>query len=126
MLAIAVGLVSHSYALTSLFPYVGYMVQNLGVTDDKDEAGQSMLAHSKLLYVSISTEKKQGREGGRRSAEYVRSDDYRLRTLNLYPRSLDAYYVRYRILCLRDNEWRISVRKRRAFCCFIWVVEGVS
>eukprot|EP00752_Nemacystus_decipiens_P011395 g10122.t1 len=39
MLAIAVGPVSHSYALTSLFPYVGYMVQSLGVTDDKDEAG---------------------------------------------------------------------------------------
>ncbi|CAM9579188.1 unnamed protein product [Ectocarpus fasciculatus] len=39
MLAIAIGLVSHSYALTSLFPYVGYMVQHLGVTDDKDEAG---------------------------------------------------------------------------------------
>lgn len=47
MLAIAVGLVSHAYALTSLFPYVGYMVQSLGVTDDKDEAGQSMLAHSR-------------------------------------------------------------------------------
>ncbi|CAM9128529.1 unnamed protein product, partial [Hapterophycus canaliculatus] len=39
MLAIAIGLVSHSYALTSLFPYVGYMVQHLGVTHDKDEAG---------------------------------------------------------------------------------------
>lgn len=43
MIAIAVGLVSHSYALTSLFPYVGYMVQSLGITDDKDEAGQSVL-----------------------------------------------------------------------------------
>lgn len=49
MLAIAIGLVSHSYALTSLFPYVGYMVQSLGVTDDKDEAGQSMLARLKLV-----------------------------------------------------------------------------
>ncbi|CAN0223141.1 unnamed protein product [Pylaiella littoralis] len=39
MLAIAIGLVSHSYSLTNLFPYVGYMVQHLGVTDDKDEAG---------------------------------------------------------------------------------------
>ncbi|CAN0142038.1 unnamed protein product [Ascophyllum nodosum] len=39
MLAIATGLVSHSYALSSLFPYIGYMVQYLGVTDDKDEAG---------------------------------------------------------------------------------------
>ena len=40
MAAIAIGLVAHSYALTSLFPYVGYMVQFLGVTDDKDEAGK--------------------------------------------------------------------------------------
>lgn len=40
MLAISIGLVGHSYALTSLFPYVGYMVEHLGVTDDKDEAGQ--------------------------------------------------------------------------------------
>ncbi|CAB1117720.1 unnamed protein product [Ectocarpus sp. CCAP 1310/34] len=39
MLALAIGLVSHSYSLSSLFPYVGYMVQHLGVTDDKDEAG---------------------------------------------------------------------------------------
>lgn len=46
MLAIAVVLVSHSYALTSLFPYVGYMVQSLGISDDKDEAGQSVLAYS--------------------------------------------------------------------------------
>eukprot|EP00752_Nemacystus_decipiens_P011400 g10125.t2 len=39
MLAIAIGLVSHSYSLSSLFPYVGYMVQQLGVAGDKDEAG---------------------------------------------------------------------------------------
>ena len=43
MLAIAIGLVSHSYSLCSLFPYVGYMVQQLGVAEDKDEAGQSVL-----------------------------------------------------------------------------------
>ncbi len=43
MLAIAVGLISHSYSLSNLFPYVGYMVQHLGVTDDKDEAGQSLV-----------------------------------------------------------------------------------
>ncbi len=42
MLAISIGLVSHSYALSSLFPYVGVMVQHLGVTDNKDEAGQSV------------------------------------------------------------------------------------
>lgn len=41
MLAISIGLVSHSYVLTSLFPYVGSMVQHLGVTDNKDEAGES-------------------------------------------------------------------------------------
>lgn len=40
MLAISMGLISHGYVLTSLFPYVGYMVQHLGVTDDKDEAGK--------------------------------------------------------------------------------------
>lgn len=40
MVAISTGLVAHSYALSSLFPYVGYMVQHLGVTDDKDEAGK--------------------------------------------------------------------------------------
>lgn len=40
MLAIAIGLISHSYSLSSLFPYVGYMVQQLGVADDKDEAGE--------------------------------------------------------------------------------------
>ncbi|CAB1117719.1 unnamed protein product [Ectocarpus sp. CCAP 1310/34] len=39
MLALAIGLVSHSYSFSSLFPYVGYMVQHLGVTDDRDEAG---------------------------------------------------------------------------------------
>ncbi|CAM9302492.1 unnamed protein product, partial [Ectocarpus sp. 8 AP-2014] len=39
MLALAIGLVSHSYSLSSLFPYVGFMVQHLGVADDKDEAG---------------------------------------------------------------------------------------
>lgn len=40
MVAIATCLVAHAYALRSLFPYVGYMVQHLGVTDDKDEAGK--------------------------------------------------------------------------------------
>lgn len=58
MLSIAVGLVSHSYALTSLFPYVGYMVQSLGVTDDKDKSGQSLFAHSNCTYMRISRWKK--------------------------------------------------------------------
>lgn len=40
MVVIATCLVAHAYALRSLFPYVGYMVQHLGVTDDKDEAGK--------------------------------------------------------------------------------------
>lgn len=44
MLAIAIGLISHSYSLSSLFPYVGFMVQQLGVAQDKDEAGQSAFA----------------------------------------------------------------------------------
>ncbi|CAN0113599.1 unnamed protein product [Ectocarpus sp. 12 AP-2014] len=39
MLAMATGLVSHSYTVTSLFPYVGYMVEHLGVAGDKDQAG---------------------------------------------------------------------------------------
>lgn len=41
MIAISTGLISHSYALTNLFPYVGFMVQGMGVTDDKDKAGES-------------------------------------------------------------------------------------
>lgn len=48
MLAIAIGLVSHSYSLSSLFPYVGYMVQQLGVAEDKDEAGQSVFVYQRL------------------------------------------------------------------------------
>lgn len=58
MLAIAVGLLSHFYALTSLFPYAGYMVQSLGVTTDKDEAGQSLLDYplcSVRLCIYLST-----------------------------------------------------------------------
>lgn len=59
MLAIAVGLLSHFYALTSLFPYAGYMVQSLGVTTDKDEAGQSLLGYPlcsvRLLCIYLST-----------------------------------------------------------------------
>ena len=40
MVAIAMCLLAHAYALCSLFPYVGYMVRFLGATDDKDEAGK--------------------------------------------------------------------------------------
>ncbi|CAN0535105.1 unnamed protein product, partial [Laminaria digitata] len=40
MVAIAICLVTAMYTLSSLFPYAGYMVQHLGVTDDKDEAGK--------------------------------------------------------------------------------------
>lgn len=64
MLAIAVVLVSHSYALTSLFPYVGYMVQSLGISDDKDEAGQSVLAYSLGYPHNICTKKEGKRERG--------------------------------------------------------------
>ena len=49
MVAISMGLVVHSYALTNLFPYVGYMVQSLGVTDDKDEAGKLKRAFGMML-----------------------------------------------------------------------------
>lgn len=40
MVAIAICLVTVAYALCNLFPYGGYMVQYLGVADDKDEAGK--------------------------------------------------------------------------------------
>ncbi|CAM9181363.1 unnamed protein product [Choristocarpus tenellus] len=39
MLVISWALLSHSFALSSLFPYVGYMVQDIGVARSKDEAG---------------------------------------------------------------------------------------
>lgn len=39
MLAISIGLISHSYCFPSLDPYVGYIAQHLGVTD-KDETVQ--------------------------------------------------------------------------------------
>lgn len=51
MLAIATGLISHSYCLSSLFPYVGYMVQHIGVTDDKDEAGELLALSSAVLFL---------------------------------------------------------------------------
>lgn len=66
ILAIAIGLVSHSYALTSLFPYAGYMVQQLGATDDKDKSGQSTLAHLSRIhkhYYICSTGKGEGQDG---------------------------------------------------------------
>ena len=77
MLAIAVGLLSHFYALTSLFPYAGYMVQSLGVTTDKDEAGQSLLGYplcsvsAVYLFIHITsalTKKGTGEGEGRCSA----------------------------------------------------------
>lgn len=40
MMAMAIGLTSHSFCLTNLFPYAGYMVRHMGVTDDKDAAGE--------------------------------------------------------------------------------------
>ncbi|CAM9273108.1 unnamed protein product [Choristocarpus tenellus] len=39
MLVISWALLSHSFALSSLFPYVGYMVQDIGIARSKDEAG---------------------------------------------------------------------------------------
>ena len=46
MLAMTTGLVSHSYTVTSLFPYAGYMVEHLGVAEDKDQAGTYSLPDS--------------------------------------------------------------------------------
>ena len=40
MVAIALCLVTVAYALCNLFPYAGYMVRQLGATDDKDESGE--------------------------------------------------------------------------------------
>ena len=40
MVAISLCLVTVAYSICNLFPYAGYMVQHLGVTDDKDEAGK--------------------------------------------------------------------------------------
>lgn len=40
MVAIAISIVTVMYTLCNLFPYAGYMVRHLGVTDDKDEAGK--------------------------------------------------------------------------------------
>ena len=40
MVAIVICIVTVIYTLCNLIPYAGYMVQHLGVTDDKDEAGK--------------------------------------------------------------------------------------
>lgn len=40
MVAIAICLVANAYAFCSIFPYAGYMVLYLGVTDDKDKTGK--------------------------------------------------------------------------------------
>lgn len=40
MVAIVMCLVTVTYTLCNPFPYAGYMVQHLGVADDKDEAGK--------------------------------------------------------------------------------------
>ena len=45
MLALSLALLAHGYALTSLFPYVGYMVGHLGATENKDAAGKLLSAY---------------------------------------------------------------------------------
>ncbi|CAM9131751.1 unnamed protein product, partial [Laminaria digitata] len=60
MVAIAICLVAHAYALCSLFPYVGYMVQHLGVTGDKDEAGKFASYYAGYLSSALMI----GRVGG--------------------------------------------------------------
>lgn len=52
MMAMAIGLTSHSFCLTNLFPYAGYMVRSMGMTDDKDAAGESSaIIHELILFV---------------------------------------------------------------------------
>ena len=46
MVAVGFCTVTVTYTLCSLFAYVGYMVQYLGVTDDKDEAGKFAKYHA--------------------------------------------------------------------------------
>lgn len=54
MVAIAVCLVTVAYALCNLFPYVGYMVQDLGTTDDKDEAGKfASVRHNRDIETTV-------------------------------------------------------------------------
>ena len=54
MMAISVCLVTVAYALCNLFPYVGYMVQDLGVTDDKDGAGKfSSIRHDCAIETAV-------------------------------------------------------------------------
>lgn len=40
MIAISGALVTHGFCLSSLYPYLGYMVRQLGATDDKDAVGE--------------------------------------------------------------------------------------
>lgn len=43
MIAICSAFLSHTFSLSGLYPYVGYMVQHIGATDDKDRAGESWM-----------------------------------------------------------------------------------
>lgn len=49
MIAISAAFLSHTFSLTGLYPYVGYMVEHVGATDDKDRAGGSWLSFSALV-----------------------------------------------------------------------------
>lgn len=40
MMALAMCLISHMYTQSSQFAYVGYMVEYLGVVEDKDQVGE--------------------------------------------------------------------------------------
>lgn len=42
MLALSVSFLSNSYCISSLFAYLGYMMEHIGVADNKDEAGESL------------------------------------------------------------------------------------
>ena len=61
MLAIMISLVSYLVVQISLYAYAGYMVEHLGVVDEKDKAGEirlqqnSMNLYSDALRRSLDT-----------------------------------------------------------------------
>ena len=48
MLAIMTSLVSYLVVQMSLYAYAGYMVEHLGVVDDKDKAGETRLQRNPM------------------------------------------------------------------------------
>ena len=52
MLAIMISLVSYLVVQISVFAYAGYMVEHLGVVDDKDKAGETRLRRNSMKLYS--------------------------------------------------------------------------